>query len=257
MKWNAIGVKVPSPVNRYLIGVDQGQILGEGNERTKAIRQLEPVMREVVEGKARRDTERKEAREARRKAEEEEEEDGNEEGEDGDEEEQSESESESESESDLDEEMEFDWSESTANGPLSFTSGLFKACSGSAVFPLLSTINHSCAPNCEVTYIEDNHVVVFASRPIQPGEQLHIAYVNTDMESIERRTALLEDYGFDCTCNRCVAELKAAEAVAEVKRIAAEAKRKGRVKGTRRKPSGSPAVSLVSASARKKTRLEV
>jgi hypothetical protein len=74
---------------------------------------------------------------------------------------------------------------------------------GAAVFPLASSLNHSCAPNCEVAFAEDNAVFVVATRDVALGEELTISYVDASGADDERREELRETYGFECACARC------------------------------------------------------
>ena len=72
------------------------------------------------------------------------------------------------------------------------------------VFPRLSKMNHSCAPNVHAHYRDGwNAQVVYSLRDIQPGEELLIAYFKiTDPRAVRQRRA--QDWGFECTCEVCV-----------------------------------------------------
>ena len=63
--------------------------------------------------------------------------------------------------------------------------------------------NHSCAPNCEVAFAEDNAVFVVTTRAVALGEELTISYVDASGTDDERREELQETYGFECRCARC------------------------------------------------------
>jgi hypothetical protein len=52
--------------------------------------------------------------------------------------------------------------------------------------------------------------VVLALRDIAPGEEITICYVDQEA-TLEERKIALRDYGFECDCERCVAEALAAE----------------------------------------------
>jgi len=82
-------------------------------------------------------------------------------------------------------------------------SSVFPPARGAAVFPLASGLNHSCAPNCEVAFAEDNAVFVVTTRAVALGEELTISYVDASGTDDERREELQETYGFECRCARC------------------------------------------------------
>ena len=102
---------------------------------------------------------------------------------------------------DGDDVVELDW-----GAGCEFDTSLFPPLKGAAVFPLVSGINHSCDPNCEVAYVEDNGVMIVARRPIAAGEELTISYVDPEMDDEDRREELEETYGFECACPKCAPE---------------------------------------------------
>ncbi|GFH27157.1 histone methyltransferase, partial [Haematococcus lacustris] len=53
-------------------------------------------------------------------------------------------------------------------------------------------------------------MVVRAARPIAAGEEVTISYLGRPQlqPATVRRARLLEDYGFECSCPRCVNELE-------------------------------------------------
>eukprot|EP00945_MAST-04E_sp_MAST-4E-sp1_P001892 g1892.t1 len=77
------------------------------------------------------------------------------------------------------------------------------------VSPYGAILNHSCLPNCVVSYRFEKsprHCVVQqirTSRPVAPGEELCHPYLDTACSKVDRRTKLLADYGFTCSCSRC------------------------------------------------------
>lgn len=99
---------------------------------------------------------------------------------------------------DGDDVVELDW-----GAGCEFDTSLFPPLKGAAVFPLVSGINHSCDPNCEVAYVEDNGVMIVARRDIAAEEELTISYVDPDMDDEDRREELEETYGFECACAKC------------------------------------------------------
>ncbi|RQM14237.1 hypothetical protein DD237_006761 [Peronospora effusa] len=76
---------------------------------------------------------------------------------------------------------------------------------GTALFPIICTMNHSCDPNCTVLYTKNGDAHVVAIRDIQKGEELCICYIDVDMD-VQTREANLREYKFKCFCPRCVLE---------------------------------------------------
>lgn len=77
-------------------------------------------------------------------------------------------------------------------------------CIGSAVFPLCSLLNHSCAPNL-VRIAVDNKLAFVVSRPIEKNAQLFISYRDNFFrtEKAERQKEILASYRFACKCEAC------------------------------------------------------
>jgi SET and MYND domain-containing protein len=79
--------------------------------------------------------------------------------------------------------------------------------SGSALYLLASLYNHSCEPNVNVMFPNNDAVAVFtAARHIAAGEQLHITYTDVEQEADVRQEYLAFAYGFNCQCVRCQEE---------------------------------------------------
>ena len=95
--------------------------------------------------------------------------------------------------------------------PLAFSSRLFPAHRGWAVFPRLSLANHECEPNCQVAYTETNHALLVCVRALAADEEVSISYVSTSLPYAARQAKLLARYGFRCVCARCEAEAAAEE----------------------------------------------
>ncbi|KAK4161208.1 N-lysine methyltransferase SMYD2 [Cladorrhinum sp. PSN259] len=73
----------------------------------------------------------------------------------------------------------------------------------SGVYPRVARINHACKPNCFTRYSPSTLMMeVVAYRDIQPGEELSISYAPLNMLTKDRR-ALLQAWGFNCTCSLC------------------------------------------------------
>ena len=73
-----------------------------------------------------------------------------------------------------------------------------------ALYPLASMLNHSCDPNAFL-FPEAESVVVRASRPILPGEEVSLSYVPLFQPRALRRRQLKEERYFRCECLRCAA----------------------------------------------------
>eukprot|EP00929_Paragymnodinium_shiwhaense_P015995 TRINITY_DN124105_c0_g1_i1.p1 TRINITY_DN124105_c0_g1~~TRINITY_DN124105_c0_g1_i1.p1 ORF type:complete len:482 (-),score=135.02 TRINITY_DN124105_c0_g1_i1:63-1508(-) len=78
---------------------------------------------------------------------------------------------------------------------------------GAGVFPVGASLNHSCAPNCLLTYrLEAGRPptqVVKAMVPIEQGAELCHSYVELAFPAWQRSKLLKETYGFDCSCPLC------------------------------------------------------
>jgi len=101
-----------------------------------------------------------------------------------------------------------------------------KACEGTAYYPLQACVNHSCAPNAHAMKRERDvtgSAVLLALRPLSVGEEVTISYVDEGMKLSARR-AELRDYGFHCTCPRCVDD--------EARKKASKDKGKGKSKSS-------------------------
>ena len=82
-------------------------------------------------------------------------------------------------------------------------------CDGMGLYPLQATLNHSCEPNVhllkEPSEEVDGRVVARLTRDVVAGEELCNAYVDVSLP-VRRRRRELREYGFECTCPRCVRE---------------------------------------------------
>lgn len=64
-------------------------------------------------------------------------------------------------------------------------------------------LNHSCFPNV-IFGPKNNKMVFIAVRNISKGEEICDNYINITMNVKNRQKHLLEQYGFECKCNRCL-----------------------------------------------------
>ncbi|XP_059145765.1 uncharacterized protein LOC131932876 [Physella acuta] len=74
------------------------------------------------------------------------------------------------------------------------------------LFPLASTINHSCLPNAEIISTAVNGrpgICVQAVENIAAGDEIFVSYINPDQDKAGRRQALWRRYKFICQCIKC------------------------------------------------------
>ena len=76
---------------------------------------------------------------------------------------------------------------------------------GHGVYMAASLFNHSCAPNCHAS-TGVHRMAIIVDVPIEPGEELTIAYCDVHQPLAARRRLLKQHYRFHCECKRCVAE---------------------------------------------------
>jgi len=72
------------------------------------------------------------------------------------------------------------------------------------VCPTICRLNHSCEPNCELSWddeLKEEHV--YASKAIEPGEELCICFVNIIAPAAQRQRDLFFRFGFQCACPLC------------------------------------------------------
>lgn len=89
---------------------------------------------------------------------------------------------------------------------------MFPVCSGTALFSVQCCANHSCEPNVQLEYSSgDCTGSLVAKRDLLPGEELCINYIDIE-QPVAFRQADLKHYGFQCGCEKCVAEMAASKA---------------------------------------------
>eukprot|EP00887_Chlorella_sp_A99_P004171 scaffold23.g4171.t1 len=75
---------------------------------------------------------------------------------------------------------------------------------GSATYALASMLNHSCEPNLDVGFPQNNAALALtAAHDVAAGEQLTISYIDATAPREARRSSLRFAYGFECRCPRC------------------------------------------------------
>uniref|UniRef100_A0A8C3H2B2 [histone H3]-lysine(4) N-trimethyltransferase n=1 Tax=Corvus moneduloides TaxID=1196302 RepID=A0A8C3H2B2_CORMO len=78
---------------------------------------------------------------------------------------------------------------------------------GSAIFPDVALMNHSCCPNVIVTY-KGTLAEVRAVREIEPGEEIFSSYIDLLYPTEDRNDRLRDSYFFSCDCRECVTKEK-------------------------------------------------
>jgi hypothetical protein len=89
---------------------------------------------------------------------------------------------------------------------------LGSGCDGYALLPVLGKIDHSCNPNCNLTFDAEKAILI-TNRDIHAGEEITISYVIGILNvPFQQRQKLLLDMrssgeiGFLCVCERCILE---------------------------------------------------
>ncbi|XP_072188130.1 N-lysine methyltransferase SMYD2 isoform X1 [Excalfactoria chinensis] len=78
---------------------------------------------------------------------------------------------------------------------------------GSAVFPDVALMNHSCCPNVIVTY-KGTLAEVRAVKEIEPGEEVFTSYIDLLYPTEDRNDRLRDSYFFTCDCRECTMKEK-------------------------------------------------
>ena len=72
----------------------------------------------------------------------------------------------------------------------------------SGMFPRGAILNHSCDPNCIMTY-EGSKQIITTIWPVGEGEELFHSYTDMCQPTAVRQESFLKTYGFQCDCGRC------------------------------------------------------
>ncbi|KAI4880549.1 hypothetical protein NFI96_034154, partial [Prochilodus magdalenae] len=78
---------------------------------------------------------------------------------------------------------------------------------GSAVFPDVALMNHSCCPNAIVTY-RGTSAEVRAVQDIVKGEEIYTSYIDLLYPTEDRIERLRDSYYFSCNCKECKTKSK-------------------------------------------------
>ncbi|CAI2182138.1 13017_t:CDS:2 [Funneliformis geosporum] len=79
---------------------------------------------------------------------------------------------------------------------------------GAGFYRVASYIAHSCNPNTETRFPDNNNVLsIVATKPIKVGDELKISYIRVgDRNYSNRRSELETKWRFKCTCIKCMEE---------------------------------------------------
>ncbi|XP_064411656.1 N-lysine methyltransferase SMYD2 [Latimeria chalumnae] len=78
---------------------------------------------------------------------------------------------------------------------------------GSAIFPDVALMNHSCCPNVIVTY-KGTLAEVRAVQAINPGDEIFTSYIDLLYPVEDRNERLKDSYFFTCDCQECTTKEK-------------------------------------------------
>ena len=76
---------------------------------------------------------------------------------------------------------------------------------GAGCYPIGSLMNHRCTPNCITAFNTpgDHTLYVRTIRPIEPGEELTLCYIDVAQPASTRKRELLSHFCFHCQCDMC------------------------------------------------------
>ena len=66
-------------------------------------------------------------------------------------------------------------------------------------------LNHSCNPHVKYYPSENNMMVFETIRQINAGDEVFDSYISSYLPPEERKSTLMSRYGFECKCEKCVA----------------------------------------------------
>eukprot|EP01122_Echinamoeba_exundans_P009885 TRINITY_DN355_c0_g1_i10.p1 TRINITY_DN355_c0_g1~~TRINITY_DN355_c0_g1_i10.p1 ORF type:complete len:489 (-),score=48.55 TRINITY_DN355_c0_g1_i10:1216-2682(-) len=94
--------------------------------------------------------------------------------------------------------------------PLEFSQSPFMnnlCISGTGLYAVANTMNHSCLPNVAVTCsTNSDEISVLALTRIKRGDELVISYIDEEGPFAQRKQQLHQFYSFECTCAKCLNE---------------------------------------------------
>lgn len=75
-------------------------------------------------------------------------------------------------------------------------------CIGSALIPAISKLNHSCDPNCVISF-EGRNASITAIKDIPSDSEITISYIPLPKSYMKRKMQLQQQYSFNCLCSLC------------------------------------------------------
>jgi hypothetical protein len=88
---------------------------------------------------------------------------------------------------------------------------------GCALSAYMGYTNHDCAPTLQANVDGAGFLVLKATQNIEEGSEGCISYIDEKQGVAARKKALMEQYQFDCNCQRCIAESSKAGSGAKAK----------------------------------------
>ncbi|KAK7907818.1 hypothetical protein WMY93_016430 [Mugilogobius chulae] len=73
---------------------------------------------------------------------------------------------------------------------------------GTAVYPDVALVNHSCLPNAIITF-KGTSAEIRAIKDMKPGDEVFISYIDLMYPTDDRNNRLRESYYFTCECQEC------------------------------------------------------
>ncbi|KAJ4720378.1 histone-lysine N-methyltransferase ASHR2-like [Melia azedarach] len=81
------------------------------------------------------------------------------------------------------------------------------------IYPKASFFNHDCLPNaCRFDYVDaaaennNSDIIVRMIHDVPQGREICLSYFPVNLDYSTRQKRLLDDYGFNCDCDRCKVE---------------------------------------------------
>ena len=77
------------------------------------------------------------------------------------------------------------------------------SCIAAGFYPRAAILNHSCEPNCILRY-NGSILQIILVKDVLKNEELTHCYIDRTITIKQRKSLLLENYGFQCDCQSCI-----------------------------------------------------